>query len=123
MNRRNFIRSTTSVMPVLSMPILEELAERPSSSVRKLFVYGGEFDRGFIKYVASLTGKKDPKICFLPTAAGDAPGYIVRWFETCAGLAVMPYVQRSFISSYSQKQSFEEVFMAMDAFWLAEEIH
>lgn len=102
-------------MPVLSMPLLEELAEGPSSPVRKLFVYGGAFDRGFIKYVASLTGKKDPKICFLPTAAGDAPGYIVRWFETCAGLSVMPYVQRSFISSYSQKQSFEEVFMAMDA--------
>jgi peptidase E len=115
MNRRNFIKTTTTAVPALSLPLLNELPTNPKSLVRKLFVYGGEFDRGFIKYVASLTGKKNPKICFLPTATGDAPGYVMRWFENCAGLPILPYVQRSFISSYSQKESFEDVFINMDA--------
>jgi len=115
MNRRNFIKTTTTAVPALSLPLLDELPTNPKSLVRKLFVYGGEFDRGFIKYVASLTGKKNPKICFLATATGDAPGYVMRWFENCAGLPILPYVQRSFISSYSQKESFEDVFINMDA--------
>jgi len=115
MNRRNFIKTTTTAVPALSLPLLDELPANRKSLVRKLFVYGGEFDRGFIKYVASLIGKKNPKICFLPTATGDAPGYVMRWFENCAGLPILPYVQRSFISSYSQKESFEDVFINMDA--------
>ena len=42
-------------------------------------------------------------------------GYIVRWFESCADLPIRPFVQRSFISSYNQKESFEDIFMSMDA--------
>lgn len=115
MNRRNFIKTTTVAVPALSLPISKELSTIPTSVVRKLFVYGGEFDRAFIKYVVALTGKKNPNICFLPTATGDAPGYVMRWFENCAGLPILPYVQRSFISSYGQKESFEDVFTNMDA--------
>lgn len=115
MNRRNFIKTTTTAVPALSLPLLTEPPTDPTVVVRKLFVYGGEFDRGFIKYVATATGKKNPKICFLPTATGDAPGYVVRWFENCAGLPILPYVQRSFISSYGQRDSFEDIFTNMDA--------
>lgn len=115
MNRRDFIKTTSTAVPVLSLPLLNEIQKDPAAPVRKLFVYGGEFDRGFIKYAASLTGKPRPKVCFLATAAGDAPGYIVRWFESCADLPVTPYVQRSFISSYNQNASFEEIFLSMDA--------
>ncbi|SFB80510.1 Peptidase E [Flagellimonas taeanensis] len=115
MNRRNFIRTTATAVPALSFPFLGTGATDPSPIVRKLFVYGGDFDRGFTKYVASLTGKKNPRICFLPTATGDASGYVMRWFETCADLPIRPFVQRSFISSYNQKDSFEAVFTSMDA--------
>src|SRR6188474_3837225 len=115
MNRRDFLNTTTLGVPAISLPLFKELPTNPNPSARKLFAYGGEFDRGFIKYVASLTGKNNPKVCFLPTATGDAPGYVMRWFENCAGLPILPYVQRSFISSYSQKQSFEEIFTSMDA--------
>jgi peptidase E len=115
MNRRSFIKTATTAAPALSLPLRNDIPTSPGPVVRKLFVYGGEFDRGFIKYVASLTGKKNPKICFLPTATGDAPGYVMRWFENCAGLPILPYVQRSFISSYNQKESFEDVFATMDA--------
>jgi dipeptidase E len=115
MNRRNFIKTTTIAVPALSFPFLQSQQIPSNSIIRKLFVYGGDFDRGFTKYVASLTGKKSPKICFLPTATGDAAGYVMRWFESCADLPIRPFVQRSFISSYSQKESFENVFTSMDA--------
>jgi dipeptidase E len=32
-------------------------------------------------FVLSLTGKKRPKICFLPTASGDADHYVVRFYR------------------------------------------
>lgn len=115
MNRRNFIKVSSASIPAVSLGLPTRASSNVAAVVRKLFVYGGEFDRGFIKYAAALTGKQQPKICFLPTATGDAPGYTMRWFENCAGLPIQPYVQRSFISSYGQKDSFEEVFTSMDA--------
>jgi dipeptidase E len=30
-------------------------------------------------YVLSLTGAERPKVCFLPTASGDADHYVVRF--------------------------------------------
>lgn len=97
------------------LPSLANPSATSTEIVRKLFVYGGNFDRAFTKFVASLTGKENPKICFLPTATGDAAGYTMNWFETCAGLPIRPFVQRSFINSYHQKASFEAVFTSMDA--------
>lgn len=36
-------------------------------------------------YGLSLTGKSSPRVCFLPTAAGDAPELIVAFYEAFAG--------------------------------------
>jgi len=88
---------------------------KTSRRKKKIFVYGGDFTTGFIRYIAALTKKSDPKICFLPTASGDAAGYISRWFEVCQELPLRPYVQRIFISSYGQQRSFEDVLLDMDA--------
>ena len=33
----------------------------------------------FIKYIAALTGKANPKICYVPTASADNPYGIVEW--------------------------------------------
>lgn len=115
MNRRNFLKTTATATPALAIPFIPSQPAKLQTNTKKLFVYGGDFDRGFIKYVASLTGKESPRICFLPTATGDAAGYVMRWFETCADLPIKPLVQRSFISSYNQKESFETVFSSMDA--------
>jgi dipeptidase E len=114
MNRRDFLQAGAAT-PFFGLSLLHAQPVYAKYAVRKLFVYGGEFDRGFTKYAASLTGKPNPKVCFLPTATGDAAGYVMRWFETCADLPIRPYVQRSFISSYGQKDSFEKVFASMDA--------
>src|ERR1700712_2049458 len=35
-------------------------------------------------FVLSLTGKKRPKVCFLPTASGDADHYVVRFYRQFA---------------------------------------
>src|SRR5437588_10988600 len=61
---------------------------------RHIIAFGGD---GFItepenklsaQFVIGLTGKKRPKVCFLPTASGDAEGYThafhVRYSEDLA---------------------------------------
>ena len=32
-------------------------------------------------FVLSLTGRERPKVCFLPTASGDADHYVVRFYR------------------------------------------
>ena len=114
MDRRNFLKSGAS-LPLVGLSLAQPSPASASAPIRKLFVYGGDFERGFIQYAAALTGKPNPRICFLPTASGDAGGYVMRWFESCADLPIRPFVQRSFISSYNQLDSFEKVFTGMDA--------
>lgn len=114
MHRRDFLQAAAAV-PLVKLPLAHSPPSRGNAATRKLFIYGGDFNQKFIKYAASLTGKQNPRICFLPTASGDAPGYIVRWFESCAALDVRPFVQRAFISSYTQPDSFETVLTSMDA--------
>jgi peptidase E len=36
-------------------------------------------------YVLGLTGSERPRVCFVPTASGDADHYIVRFYRTFAG--------------------------------------
>lgn len=38
-------------------------------------------------YVLSLAGRDRPKVCFLPTASGDADHYVVRFYRTFAPLS------------------------------------
>lgn len=113
MNCRDFLHTGMAVS-LAGLPLLSP-AVHANAAVRKLFVYGGDFNAGFIRHAASLTGKENPRICLLPTASGDAPGNIVRWFEICTRLPIRPFVQRAFISSHTQKELFETVFSGMDA--------
>jgi dipeptidase E len=69
----------------------------------------------FLPYVKSLTGNANPRMCLLPTAVGDNPYIINRWYERCTELDIKGFVQRMFISSYEQHQTFEEVLLSMDA--------
>ncbi|MGB2712189.1 MAG: peptidase E [Conexibacter sp.] len=43
-------------------------------------------------FVLSLTGRDRPRVCFVPTASGDADHYIVRFYRTFAGLAEASHV-------------------------------
>ena len=81
---------------------------------RKILIAGGGFGTAFIRYMASLTGKERPRLCYLPTASADSESGIIRWFQNCAPLDVIPFSQNSFISSYRMDQSWEEAFLSMD---------
>ncbi len=83
-----------------------------NAATRKILIAGGGFGAAFIRYMAELTGKQRPKVLYLPTAAADRPG---NFMATCEGLDVEPSIQNSFISSYRQDRSWEDVFLSVDA--------
>lgn len=85
------------------------------NQTKRIFIYGAGMPPQFLQYLKTLTGKSNPRICYLPTAVGDNPYSINNWFELCSTAGVQAFVQRMFISSYTQSQSFEEVLLSMDA--------
>ena len=84
------------------------------AATRKILIAGGNYGTVFIRYMAELTGKTRPKLCFLPTASADADKSILTWYRNCAPLNVEPSDQLSFIESLTQKRSWEEVFLSVD---------
>jgi len=118
MKRREFVVSSTLGSVALGaghLPLAGLNPESPAGAMtRKILIAGGGFGEAFIRYMASLTGKKRPRLCYLPTASADRPEGIISWYRNCAPLDVVPYVQESFIASYQQDQSWEEVLLSMD---------
>jgi len=51
------------------------------------------------RYVLAATGKARPRVCFVPTAAGDAVGYIDRFFEAFPDDVCEP----TYLSLFSRK--------------------
>jgi dipeptidase E len=87
-------------------------------SVNKIICISGSMSidsKVFIKYIADLTGKSKPKICYVPTASADNPYGIVEWYSTCVDLSVRPFVLRTFLNADSSQQTFEETILSMDA--------
>ena len=87
---------------------------KPGTATRKILIAGGGYGTAFVRYMAQLTGKPRPKICYLPTASADSPSGIISFFRNCAPLNVEACVQESFIASPRQTQSWEDVFLSMD---------
>lgn len=83
---------------------------------KQVLAYGsGRHRLPFLRYVAKMTGKKNPNICFIPTASGDDKEYIISFYEVCKQLPVLPHVLTVWINSYDQKQTFQEIISKMDA--------
>jgi peptidase E len=118
MQRRDFL--TTSALGGLGLGMTacsaetEEAMPRQSFAGRKILIAGGGFRTPFIRYMAEITGKERPKLCYLPTASADSPSGIIRWYADCAPLDVEASHQESFISSYSTDRSWEEIFLSVD---------
>src|SRR5258707_4984165 len=95
----------------------QDIKNEKSSVEKIIFVSGGMSNesRVFIKYVADLTKKTNPKICFVPTASADNSYNMVTWYANCVDLPVRPYVIRTFLNSPPSQQTFEESIMTMDA--------
>jgi len=93
----------------------QDTASKPIEKI--IFVAGDAFEdsKPFIKYVASLTHKTNPKICLIPTASADNPYAIVAWYASCVDLPIRPFVMRTFLSASPSQQTFEEFILSMDA--------
>jgi len=83
-----------------------------------IFPFGGGQNKYFINEIIKLTGKERPRICYLPTASGDSESGIIRFYDLVSDLSVEPHHQKVWISSYNQKESFEEVLLSMDAIYV-----
>jgi len=108
----------TTILLLIGTTLLHGQEKGESKKILKdktIFVTGGVFDQVYIKYIAGLTGKENPKICYVATATGDNPVNVVRWFSYCEDLPVRPYFMKTFINSTSTPKSFEEIIMSMDA--------
>lgn len=71
-----------------------------------------------LRYLIGLTGKKNPSICLLPTATGDAVTTIALFLETLSNLECRPRIQRTYISSRSLG-SFETLLLGSDAIFVS----
>jgi dipeptidase E len=126
MHRRDFLTTTalgTAGLALAHLPgadlnphAMSDAYAAPSqpAATRKILIAGGGFNRAFISYMAALSGKKRPRICYLPTASADHADGAINFYQQCATLDVEPHVQASFIESLSQTQGWDEVFLSMD---------
>ena len=85
-----------------------------TGATRRILIAGGGFDTAFIRYMATLTGKPRPRLCYLPTASADSPSGIISWYRNCAPVNVEAHVQESFIASSRQSRGWDEVLLSMD---------
>ena len=118
MERKDFLVSTSlgAIGLGTGSASLVEAAAGPTDQARgrKILIAGGGFGTTFIGYLASLTGKERPRLCYLPTASADRDSSALRWYQNCAPLNVEPHMQVSFINSNRMDQTFEEVLLSMD---------
>jgi peptidase E len=109
MKRRDFLVLTT--LGTLGLAARVPGAQTPT---RKILIAGGGYGTAFIKYMAQLTGKARPKLCYLPTASADSATGIITWYRNSAPLNVEPSHQESFIASTRQTRTWDEVFLSVD---------
>jgi len=116
MRRREFLKtSTAGIGAAVAHAKAAGAGQSAAPPRRKILIAGGGFNTAFIRYMATLTGKTRPRICYLPTANADSASGSIAWFRSCAPLNIAPFVQESFIASSQQLQSWEEVLLSMDA--------
>ena len=115
MKRRTFIHSVSTSAVSLGLPGISLGESAAPNLARKIFIWGGGTDKIILNYLVKLTGKSNPKVCFVPTATGDSIVSITNWYALVEGLPLQPFVMKAFINSYSTKESFEETLLKMDA--------
>jgi dipeptidase E len=118
MDRRHFVVSSalgTAAIAAKKLPFAGNPAmPNGGMATRKILIAGGNFNTPFIRYMAQLTGKPRPRLCYLPTASADSPQGSISWFRNCAPVNCEAFVQESFIASSRQLQGWDEVLLSMD---------
>ena len=95
--------------------ITAQQAQKPKEVNELIFIWGGDINRKFVRYVADLTGKESPRICYLPTASGDNEENIKYWNNICKALNIESLIMKVWVSSSEKNKSFEEVLLSSDA--------
>ena len=67
------------------------------------------------EYFLAQTGKRSPAVCFLPTASGDADGYIVRCYTAFGKLQCRP----AHLSLFCPPQDLQEFILRQDAIYVS----
>ena len=80
-----------------------------------IFTFGGDINQKFIQYVVDLTGKQNPRICYVPTASADNEDNIKYWSLICKQLSLESFVLKVWVSSNKSNSTFEETLLGMDA--------
>jgi peptidase E len=122
LTRRQFLPATAlaATAAVGLPPCLSPATELPR---RTIFACGGGVLQGpdkprlLLKYLLSLTGKKDPLVCFLPTAGADRPESIVAWYEAMNDLGCRPRHLR-LINNSTNLKDLEQQVLSMDALFV-----
>lgn len=120
MQRRDFLVTSAlgsvgvGTLNLDHLPMADATPTPTRRATRKILIAGGGYRTEYIRYMAALTGKKRPRILYLPTASADSAEAAVEFFRYCAPLDVEPHVQNMFIESLTQKQGWDEVLLSMD---------
>jgi peptidase E len=110
------MKKFTYILLLMAVSFAASAQNDPQSThTRTIFAYGGGFTKEFMRYVIKLTGKENPKVCFMGAATGDNANVIAGWYAVCEDLPMRPYVQRVYVASYTDKKTFEENLLSMDA--------
>jgi len=89
--------------------------KKSGKTEQTIFAFGGDINEKFIQYVIDLTNKKNPKVCYVPTASADNANNIKYWNFICKQLSIYPYVLKVWVSSDPKSKTFEEILYDMDA--------
>jgi dipeptidase E len=104
-------------------------AEKAKSPAKRqiLAIGGGGLEKSdapllLMKYFLGLTGKPKPRVCFMPSASGDAVAEITRWNQVMKGLDCEPRVQKVYIASPKvpspKAKKFEDELLEADAIFI-----
>lgn len=105
----------TLLLSALMLTVAAQPGTNPTKPDQTIFVYGGDIQPKFVEYAAGLTGKPNPKICYIPTASADNERNIKYWDIICRSLPVEPYVLKVWLSSDTSNRSFADILLSMDA--------
>lgn len=82
---------------------------------RRIVVWGNGMEVPFIEYVAKLTGKRNPEVCFILTASGENPRIIQYLEDLVKDLPLKPTFLLTFISSDPSQKAFADQIFSSDA--------
>ena len=94
---------------------IESLSAQPNRTNETIFIWGGDINLKFTQYIADLTKKENPRICYMPTASADNQDNIKYWGRICNNLKIDTIVLRVWVSSSEKNQSFEDILLNVDA--------